>query len=78
MKLLVSSTKKEYGLAAYFLLILIKSLVLIFSEWFWAICQSPLSSGIFAMKKWVVLSLTSFGTLKHDCETKTRETIFFL
>ena len=25
------------------------------------------------MKKWVELSLTSFGTLKYDCVIKTRE-----
>ena len=30
------------------------------------------------MKKWVELSLTSFGTLKYDCVIKTRELLNFL
>ena len=42
-------------------------------EWFNAIYWSSLLFGIFMMKKWVELSLTSFGTLKYDCVIKTRE-----
>ena len=69
----VSLTKKEYGLAVYIFLILIKSLVLISDEGFSAICWSSLFFGIFVIKKWVAFSLTSFGTLKYDCVIKTRE-----
>ena len=29
--------------------------------------------GIFEIKKWVALSLTSFRTLKYDCVIKTSE-----
>ena len=52
-----SSTKKEYGLAVYFLWILMKSLMLIFDEQFWAIRWSSLLSGIFMIKKWEEFSL---------------------
>ena len=65
----VSSTKKEYGLAVYFLWILMESLVLIFDTWFWA---------IFMIKKWVDFSLASFGILKYDWVMKTREIFNFL
>ena len=74
----VSLTKKEYGLAVHSLWILMKSLVLISDEWFNAICWSSLLFGIFMIKKWVEFSLTSFGTLKYDCVTKTREMFIFL
>ena len=73
-----SLTKKEYGSAVHFLWILMKSLVSISDEWFNAICWSSLLFGIFAIKKWVVFSLTSFGTLKYDCVIKTREIFNFL
>ena len=33
---------------------------------------------VFAIKKWVVFSLTSFGTLKYDWVIKTREIFNFL
>ena len=59
----VSLTKSEYGSAAYFLQILMKSLALMSDEWFIAISGSSLLFGIFAIKMWVVFSLTSFGTL---------------
>ena len=52
------------------------SLVLISDEWFKAICWSSLLFGISVIKKWVVFSLTSFGTLKYDCVIKARE-IFY-
>ena len=54
-----------------------KSLALISDESFIAICWSSLSFGIFEIKKSVVFSLTSFGTLKHDLVIKTKE-IFIL
>ena len=47
-------------------------------EWFSAIWQSSLLSGIFMIKKWVEFSLISFGTLKYDSVIKTRETIRLL
>ena len=72
----LSLTKKEYGSVVYFLWMLIKSLVLISDEWFKAICWSSLLFGISVIKKWVVFSLTSFGTLKYDCVIKARE-IFY-
>ena len=34
--------------------------------------------GIIAIKKWVVLSLKSFGVLKYDCVIETREMFNFL
>ena len=34
--------------------------------------------GTFAIKKWLVYNLTSFGTLKYDWEIKTREIFNFL
>ena len=34
--------------------------------------------GIFAVKKWLVFILTSFGTLKYDWVIKTREIFNFL
>ena len=63
---IVSITKNEYGSAVYFLWLLAKSLVLMSDEWFIAICWSSLLFEIFAMKKWLVFSLTSFGTLNYD------------
>ena len=62
----VSLTKNEYSSEVHFLKKLVKSLVLMSDEWFIAICWSSLLFGIFAIKKWVVFSLTSFGTLKCD------------
>ena len=47
--------------------------VLISDEWFIAISQSSYLFGIFAIKKWVVFSLTAFGTLKYHWEIKARE-----
>ena len=44
-------------------------------ERFVAISGSSLLFGICAIKKWIVFSLTSFGTLKYDCVIKTREII---
>ena len=60
----VSLTKKEYGSAVHFLLIFSESLVLMSDEWLNAICWSSLLYGIFEIRKWVIFSLTSFGTLK--------------
>ena len=68
----VSLTKKEYSSEVHFLEILTKSLVLMSDEWF-AIVKSSFLLGIFAIKKWVVFSLTSFGTLKYNWVIKTRE-----
>ena len=42
-------------------------------EWFNVIYWSSLLFKVFMIKKWVELSLTSFGTLKYDCVIKTRE-----
>ena len=42
-------------------------------EWFNATYWSSLLFKVFMIKKWVELSLTSFGTLKYDCVIKTRE-----
>ena len=74
----VSLTKNEYGAVVHFLKILAKSLVLISDEWFVAICWSSFLFGIFIIKKCVVFSLTSFGTLKYDCVIKTRQIFNFL
>ena len=46
-------------------------------EWFNAIWQSSLLFGIFIMKKCVVFSLTTFGTLEYDCVIKIREMFNF-
>ena len=62
----VSLTKKEYGSVVYFFWILSKLLVLILDEWFNAICWISFLFGIFAIKKGVVFSLTSIGTLKYE------------
>ena len=72
-----SLTKKEYGLAVYFLLILKKSLKLTSDEWFSTICWSSLLFRIFMIKKWVEFSLTTFGTLKYDFLIKAREIFNF-
>ena len=63
---IVSLIKNEYGSTVHSLQILMKSSVLMPDEWFIAISRSSLLFEIFAIKKWVVLSLTSFGTLKQD------------
>ena len=60
----VSLTKKEYGFALYFLKIFIKFLNSMSDEWLNAICLISLLLGIFIIKKYVVISLTFFGTLK--------------
>ena len=73
----VSLTKKEYGSEAHFLWILIKSLVLMFDEWFPTFWSSPLFE-VFPIKKWLVFTLTSFGTLNYDRLIKTREIFNFL
>ena len=75
---IASLTRKEYGLAVNSLQILMKTLVLISDEWFRAISWSSLLFGIFAIKKWVILSLTSFGTLNYDCVIKVIEIYNFL
>ena len=54
----VSLTEREYGSAVYSLWILSKSLLLMSDEWFIAICWSSVLFGIFAIKKWLVFSLT--------------------
>ena len=54
-----------------------KSSVLMSDEWFVAISGSSILFGIFLIKKWVVFSLTSFGTLKYDYVIKTREIFNF-
>ena len=74
----VSLTKKEYGSEVHSLYILARSLVLMSDEWFIAICWSSLLFGIFEKRKWVVFSLTSFGTLNYDWIIKTREVFNFL
>ena len=48
-----------------------KSAVLMSDERFIAICRSSLLFGISAIKKWLVFSLKSFGTLKYDWVIKT-------
>ena len=73
----VSLAENEYGSAVHFLKILAKSLVLISDEWFIAICWSSLLFGIFAIKKWLVFSLTSFGTLKYDWVIKQEKYLIF-
>ena len=55
-----------------------KSLALMSDEWFIAISWSSLVFGIFKIKKWVVFSLTLFGTLKYDWVIKAREIFIFL
>ena len=70
--------KNEYGSAVHFPHILRKSLVLISVQWFIGICWSSVLFGIFEIRKWVVLSLTSFGTLKYDWLIKTRQIFNFL
>ena len=55
-----------------------KSLELMCDEWFSTVRSSSLLFWIFMIKKWVELSLTSFGTLKYDCVIKTREMFSFL
>ena len=62
--MVVSLTKKECGFALCFLKIFIKSLKSMSDEWFNAICWISLLFGIFIIKKYVVLSLTCFGTLR--------------
>ena len=81
----VSLTKAEYGSEVHFLFVLMKSLELMNNaiewlndEWFNAIYWSFLLFRFFMTKKWVVFSLTSFGTLKYDCVIKTREMFSFL
>ena len=54
-----------------------KSLALLSDEWFNAICWSSLLFGIFAIKKWVLFSLTSFANLKYDCVVKAKEQFSF-
>ena len=72
----VSSTKNEYGSAVHFLLILTKSLVLMYDgSTIWLI---SLLLGIFAIKKWLAFSLTSFGTWKYYWIINTREIFTFL
>ena len=75
---LASITEKEYGFAIHFLQRFIKSFETTSNERLYAICLSSLSFGIFLIKKCVVFSLTSFGTLKHDCVIKAREIFHFL
>ena len=70
-------TKKVYASALYFLKIVIKSLKSISDESFNAICWSFLLFKVFTIKKCVVFSLTTFGTLKHDCVIKTRKKFNF-
>ena len=70
----VSLTKKEDGSEVQ---ILTKSLVLMSDEWF-SIVESYFLLGIFAIKEWVVFSLTSFGTLKYDWVIKTRGILNFI
>ena len=74
----ISLTKSENGSTVHFLLILVKSLALMSNEWFVANYRSSLFFGIFAITEWVVFSLKSFGNLKYDWVTKTREIFQFL
>ena len=55
-----------------------KSLELMSDEWLSAIYWRSLLFGTFMIKKWVEVSLTSFGTVKYDCVMKTREMFNFL
>ena len=73
----VSWTKNEYGSAVHSLEILLKSLVVIADECFIAIASFLLFE-IFAIKKLVVFSLTSFRTLNYDWVIKIREIFIFL
>ena len=51
----------------------------IYDEWLYAVCSSSLLFGISIMKKCVVSSLTSFGTLEYESLTKKEKyLIFFL
>ena len=62
-----SLTEKEYGSAVHFFMDLN---VMVSANIWWtisAICVSSLLFWIFVIKKWVVFSLISFGTLKYDC-----------
>ena len=59
----VSLTKNEYGSTVQFLLMLVKSLVLMSDEWFIAISWSSLLFGIFVIKNWVVFNLTLFRSM---------------
>ena len=70
---MLSLAKQEYSSAVHFLQIFIKSLKPTSEEWFIAVCWSSLLFGIFIIKKCVVFSITSFGTLKDDCVIKTVE-----
>ena len=74
----VSLTKQRIWFSSTFLYIFIKSLKWISDEWFDAVYWSSLLFGLFMTKRWVEFSLTSFGTLKHDCGIKTREMLNFL
>ena len=42
-------------------------------EWFNSTCWSSLLSGIFMINKCVMISLTSFASLKYDYDIKTIE-----
>ena len=55
-----------------------KSLEIIYDEWFSTICGSSLLFRILIMKKSVEFSLTYFVTLKYDCVIKTIEMFNFL
>ena len=74
----LSLTKNENGSAVHSFYILLKCLVLMSDAWYIVICWSSLLFGIFAIKKWLVFSVTSFGTLKYDCVIKTKEIFNFL
>ena len=47
-------------------------------EWFNSTCWSSLLSGIFMIKKCVMISLTTFASLKYDYEIKAIEMFNFL
>ena len=60
-----------------FAYIYIKSLKSTSDEWFSGFFWGSLLLEIFMIKKWVLFSLTSFGTLKYDCVIKTKEIFDF-
>ena len=60
-----------------FAYIYIKSLTSTSDEWFIGFFWGSLLLEIFMIKKWVLFSLTSFGTLKYDCVIKTKEIFDF-
>ena len=68
-------SKNENGTTVKFLYSFLNSSKSISDEWLVAICWSYCLFGIFMIKKFVVFSLTSFGTQKYDCVMNNKETL---